>query len=72
MTWHRLHLILNHHYPVGLVNFQKSNKEELAYLHGECGRSKCQEKVHLYQISTTQDSIIMVHFIIHSFLIIKK
>ncbi|KAL3986057.1 hypothetical protein ACH3XW_41210 [Acanthocheilonema viteae] len=64
MTWHRLHLILNHHYPVGLVNFQKSIKEELAYLHGECGRIKCQEKVHLYQLSTTQDSIIMVHFIL--------
>ncbi|KAM3716239.1 RING finger protein [Dirofilaria immitis] len=57
MTWHRLHLILNHHYPIGLVNFQKSRNEELAYLHGECGRSKCQEKVHLYQLSTTQDCI---------------
>ncbi|KAK6109251.1 hypothetical protein QQG55_35255 [Brugia pahangi] len=59
MTWHRLNLILNHHHPIGLVNFQKSTKEELAYLHGECGRSKCVEKVHLYQLSTTQDSIIM-------------
>ncbi|CAG9537852.1 unnamed protein product [Cercopithifilaria johnstoni] len=59
MRWHRLHLILNHHHPTTLVNFQKSIKEELAYLHGECGRIRCQEKVHLYQLSTTQSSVIM-------------
>uniref|UniRef100_A0A915PY65 Uncharacterized protein n=1 Tax=Setaria digitata TaxID=48799 RepID=A0A915PY65_9BILA len=57
MRWHRLHLILNHHYPIGLVNFQKSTGKELAYLHGECGRSGCQEKTHLYQLSTIQDCI---------------
>ncbi|VDM98793.1 unnamed protein product [Thelazia callipaeda] len=55
MSWRRLHLILNHHYPVVLVNFQKALSTNLAFLHGECGRSKCQEKVHLYQLSTIQD-----------------
>ncbi|VDK83886.1 unnamed protein product [Litomosoides sigmodontis] len=59
MTWYRLHLILSHHHPTGSINFHKSIKEELAYLHGECGRLRCLERVHLYQLSTTQDSIIM-------------
>uniref|UniRef100_A0A0R3S5Y4 CNH domain-containing protein n=1 Tax=Elaeophora elaphi TaxID=1147741 RepID=A0A0R3S5Y4_9BILA len=72
MTWHRLHLILNHHHPIGLVNFQKSIKEELAYLHGECGRIRCQERVHLYQLSTMQDSVTMVHFILHSFKLMQN
>lgn len=69
MKWQRLNLILNHHYPIGLVNFQKSLNEEFAYLHGECGRSKCQEKVHLYQLSTIQNSINMVQFNFIQFLI---
>lgn len=57
LCWHRLQLILNHHYPVGLVSFQRSAHEQLAFLHGECGRSGCLEKVHLYQLSLVQNCI---------------
>uniref|UniRef100_A0A0M3IL66 DUF295 domain-containing protein n=1 Tax=Ascaris lumbricoides TaxID=6252 RepID=A0A0M3IL66_ASCLU len=57
MKWHRLQLLLNHHLPTSRVCLRQAAFEPIAFLHGECGRSACQEKAHLYQISLLQDCV---------------
>ncbi|VDM46244.1 unnamed protein product [Toxocara canis] len=57
MKWHRLQLLLNHHLPMGRVCLRQAAFEPTAFLHGECGRSTCQEKAHLYQISLEQECV---------------
>uniref|UniRef100_A0A915AGL0 RING-type domain-containing protein n=1 Tax=Parascaris univalens TaxID=6257 RepID=A0A915AGL0_PARUN len=57
MKWHRLQLLLNHHLPTSRVCLRQAAFEPIAFLHGECGRSSCQEKAHLYQISLLQDCV---------------
>lgn len=57
MNWRRLQLSLNHHYPAGRVTLQRAAELPVAFLHGECARTNCQEKAHLYQLSLQQECI---------------
>uniref|UniRef100_A0A0N5AXW1 F-box protein n=1 Tax=Syphacia muris TaxID=451379 RepID=A0A0N5AXW1_9BILA len=51
MSWYKLQLSLSYHSPSQRVCLQQAAGQPFAYLHGECGRSDCAEKVHLYQLT---------------------
>lgn len=57
MNWYKLQLLLSYHSPTCRVCLQQAIGKPLAYLHGECGRSNCTEKVHLYQLNLEQECV---------------
>ncbi|VDK42034.1 unnamed protein product [Anisakis simplex] len=69
LHWNRLQLLLSHHFPIGRVSLRQCSSGAFAFLHGECGRSICQEKAHLYQFSLIQQSLMVSLFVLINYLV---